>query len=151
MNRLIFLLVFSFTLLTPFSLVAEDNVMMARTNEEFKVALDEIMAEIEEQGYTVAHVQRCDGGMVKMGYETDKYRVVFFGKADEVRELSREHEALIPYLPFKAVVYSEGDDTILSILHPKHMQSIVKDNPAFDKKVEQWEKDFSEILAEASV
>jgi len=137
-------------LLTTSALAEDDNIMMARTQQEFKVALDDIMKEIENQGYTVAHVQRCDGGMEAMGYQTDNYKVVFFGKLSEVRELSQKHENLIPYFPFKAIVYKEGDETVLSILNPKHMQSLAPDDPALSEKVKQWKQDFDQILERSS-
>lgn len=131
-------------------LAEDDNIMMARTQQEFKHALDDIMKAIENQGYTVAHVQRCDGGMEAMGYQTDNYKVVFFGKLSEVRELSQKHDSLIPYFPFKAIVYKEGDETVLSILNPKHMQDLVPDDPALSKHIKQWQQDFDLILEHSS-
>lgn len=132
------------------ALADDDHIMMARTQQAFKIALDDIMKEIENQGYTVAHVQRCDGGMEAMGYQTDHYKVVFFGKLSEVRELSQKHESLIPYFPFKAIVYKEGDETVLSILNPKHMQNIVPNDPNLSEKVKQWQQDFDQILERSS-
>ena len=40
---------------------------------------------IRDHGYIVSRVQRVDIGLTGMGYKTDKYRIVFAGKAEEIR------------------------------------------------------------------
>lgn len=68
---------------------------------------------IREHDYPVSEVQRIDIGLPESGHDTDKYRVVFFGKPDEVRVLSTKYPDLIPYLPIKVAIFGEGEETLL--------------------------------------
>jgi len=54
---------------------------------------------IRDHGYAISRVQRVGIGFTGMGYKTDKYRIVFFGKIDEVRNLAEKESQMIPYLP----------------------------------------------------
>ena len=78
-----------------------DRLLMARTEQAFPEAMLKLQETIKKHGYTVSRVQRVDIGLTQFGYETDKYRVVFFGKAEEIRHMSSEYPQLIPYLPLK--------------------------------------------------
>ena len=111
---LLLLALFSLSLSTA----RAEGILMARTTMEFDAALEVLKSSIEAHGYTVAHVQRCDGGMRGMGYETDNYKTIFFGKYDEITRLSKKYPELIPYLPLKMAIYSEGKESILAILNP---------------------------------
>ena len=57
--------------------------------------------------------------MADFGYESDVYRVVFFGKVDEVRAISARHPELVSYLPLKIAVIAEKDETLLTVLNPE--------------------------------
>ena len=63
--------------------------MMVRSSEAFPEAMSVLQANIIKQGFTISRVQRVDVGLSAKGYKTDKYRVVFFGKGDEIQTLSR--------------------------------------------------------------
>ncbi|MGV6859903.1 MAG: hypothetical protein ACWA5X_13150, partial [bacterium] len=49
------------TTLGPGTLLADDNILTARSAYDFDATLEELKKTIEEHGYTVAHVQLCDG------------------------------------------------------------------------------------------
>ena len=87
--------------------VSAGHTLMVRTAHSFETAMGILQQTLEEYGYSVAHVQRCDGGMADFGYKSDFYRVVFFGKIDEVRDLSDKYPELIPYLPLKILELAE--------------------------------------------
>ena len=74
-----------------------DNMLMSRIPMRAELVLEYVKSSIEEHGYAIAHLQLCDGGMKDFGYESDLYRVVFFGKVDEVRiwSVARTHEELV--------------------------------------------------------
>ena len=61
------------------------NVLTVRSAQDFENSMTALKASIETHGYAVSHVQRCDRGLTGLGYETDRYRVVFFGKLDEFK------------------------------------------------------------------
>ncbi len=120
---------------------------MARTTMEFETALEVLQRSIEEHGYTVAHVQRCDGGMRGMGYETDNYKTVFFGKYDEITRLSKKYPELIPYLPLKIVIYAEGEESILAILNPIALGEFIPD-AELQIQLQRWHSDIKSVLAD---
>ncbi len=114
---------------------------------EFETALEALQRSIEEHGYTVAHVQRCDGGMRGMGYETDNYKTVFFGKYDEITRLSKKYPELIPYLPLKIVIYAEGEESILAILNPIALGEFIPD-AELQVQLQRWHSDIKSVLAD---
>jgi len=130
-----------------FSLAHAEGILMARTTMEFETALEVLQRSIEEHGYTVAHVQRCDGGMRGMGYETDNYKTVFFGKYDEITYLSKKHPELIPYLPLKIAIYAEGEESILAILNPIVLGEFIPDTD-LQIQLQRWYSDIKSVLAD---
>ena len=121
-----------------------DNLLMARTSLSFPEAMLKLQDSIRNHGYTVSRVQRVDIGLTKSGYTTDKYRVVFFGKADLVRRLSDEYPQLIPYLPFKIAIFAEGEETLIVAANPRELTD--KTYPALEPVMRKVEKDMLEIF-----
>ena len=129
-----------------FSAHAEE-ILTVRSAQDFEKTMTSLQQSIEAHGYTVAHVQRCDSGLTGLGYVTDRYRIVFFGKFGEVRELSIRHPDLIPFLPLKIAVFAEGDQSIVTSINPESLGEFHADA---DLKVQfkRWENDLRSILAE---
>jgi uncharacterized protein (DUF302 family) len=126
---------------------AAQPTLTARTALNFEQAMGALTQTLGEYGYTVAHVQRCDGGMSDFGYKSDFYRVVFFGKIDEVRSLSKKHPELVPYLPLKMLLFAEKDETVLVVLNPldlvRHFES-----DELRVQFQRWHSDIRAILNE---
>ncbi|VAX13516.1 hypothetical protein MNBD_GAMMA24-2153 [hydrothermal vent metagenome] len=121
-----------------------DNLLMARTNQNFPEAMLKLQDSIRSHGYTVSRVQRVDIGLTHSGYVTDKYRVVFFGKAALIKRLSDDYPQLIPYLPFKIAIFAEGDETLLVAANP--LQLTDKTYPELEPVMKKIEKDLLEIF-----
>ena len=84
-----------------------------------------------------------------MGYKTDKYRVVFAGKIDEIRQLTAKSPELTPYLPPKVSIFAEGDQTILVTINPRIYAEIAGD--AIDPVIfDRWESDLRSIFYDVS-
>ena len=124
--------------------VAEDMIM-TRSMQAFPEAMLTLQESIAAHGYTVSRVQRIDIGLTGMGYKTDKYRIVFAGKIDEIRELTEKSPQLTPYLPPKISIFAEGDQTILVTINPKIYAAIAGDavDPVF---FDRWESDLRSIF-----
>ncbi len=126
---------------------AAQPTLTARTALKFEQAMGALTQTLGEYGYAVAHVQRCDGGMSDFGYKSDFYRVVFFGKIDEVRSLSKKHPELVPYLPLKMLLFAEKDETVLVVLNPldlvRHFES-----DELRVQFQRWHSDIRAILNE---
>ncbi len=122
------------------------ELFMARSEQAFPETMLALQELIKAHGYTVSRVQRVDVGLSNMGYKTDKYRVVFFGKADEVRRLTHTHPELIPYLPLKVAIFAQGDSTLLVSGDPQRWGGFFHD-PALAPVFARWSADLRAIFA----
>lgn len=129
---------------------AKDSLMTVRAAQPFDVTLEQAQTALQDNGFKVAHVQRCDKGLEGMGYDTDKYRVIFFGRLGEVRELTKRYPQLIPLFPFKLAVYAEGDDTLISVMNPEGLSAALQADPALAAQLATWSDEFESVLAQVS-
>ncbi len=145
-------LLFSFWLLFFSAVVNADQppgtaqeLLMARVTNTFPEAMNALQQSIVKSGYKLMRVQRVDIGLTMSGYKTAEYRIVFFGKQDEIQGLAAKYPHLIPFLPLKLVIYAEGDETIVLGTNPAKLAEFYP-----DKNLEpyflRWEKDFRIIL-----
>jgi len=123
-----------------------DELLMVRVKQTFPETMLKFQEVVKEHGYQLSRVQRVDIGLSKMGYKTDKYRVVFFGKEKQNRWIIKHHPELIAYLPLKVAIYAEEDDTLLVSANLKVL--IAAKDPKLKKIVNGWEKDVQAMLIE---
>lgn len=121
------------------------DMLMVRSSEPFEETMLLLQQAIGAQGYTLSRVQRVDIGLTEFGYKTDKYRVVFFGKPEEIRALSARHPELIPYLPLKIAIFAEADETLLATSNPTYLSEAYAD-PDLTVLFARWEEDLRAIL-----
>lgn len=121
------------------------DLEMVRSEMSFPEAMAALQEAIGEQGYTVSRVQRVDIGLTTFGYKTDKYRVVFFGKLDEVREIAGQYPELVPYVPLKIAIFAEGQETILLASGFNHLRPFYTSRTLLED-FNRWEKDTNLIL-----
>ncbi|MDD3518294.1 MAG: DUF302 domain-containing protein [Chromatiales bacterium] len=122
-----------------------DQLMMVRSTQTFPEAMLRLQEEIKARGYSLSRVQRVDVGLTGMGYQTDLYRVVFFGKPEEIRRLSREYPQMIPYLPLKIAVFAEDGDTLLVATRPSEFARLF-DDPELSGIFARWEADMDALF-----
>jgi len=134
---------------TAVSAADQESLLMARSAKPFEATLDQLSAAISFSEYKVSRIQRVDVGLTKSGYKTEKYRLVFFGKAEEVNTLLDQYPQLAPFLPLKIVIFSEGEDTILLAMNPGQLVKLVPEKKLLGH-YRQWEKDVKNILKSAS-
>lgn len=127
---------------------AGQTLVMVRSPAKANHVMDVLRETILEYGYQVAHVQRCDGGMAEFHYKSDFYRVVFFGKVEEVREVLRRHPEMSPYLPLKIAVVAEEEDTVLASVDPRALGSMFPDDPGLQVLLARWYNDIDAMLEE---
>ena len=127
------------------AMVGADNMIMGRAALRAEIVLEYVKSSIEEHGYRIAHIQLCDGGMKDFGYESDVYRVVFFGKLDEVRMISEQHPAFVSYLPLKIAVIAEKDETLLTALNPEALSPFYPDRK-LQIQLGRWHNDLISIF-----
>jgi uncharacterized protein (DUF302 family) len=134
-------------LLLSAALCSADNMIMARIPVPADIVFEYVNSSVEEHGYTVAHVQLCDGGMTDFGYKSDLYRVIFFGKVGEVRLISESYPELVAYLPLKIAVIAEADETLLTVLNPETLAPFFADQ-AVQTQLGRWRSDLVSILSD---
>jgi len=127
---------------------ADQNLVMVRSSANAQHVMDVLKETLPEYGYSVAHTQRCDGGMAEFHYKTDFYRVVFFGKLKEVREILSRHPEMSPYLPLKIAVIAENDETVLAAVDPRALGSMFPDDPQLQLQFARWYNDIQAMLDE---
>jgi len=122
-----------------------NDLIMARSTEDFPETMSLLQELIKKQGYVPSRVQRVDIGLTKSGYKTDKYRVVFFGKTDEIKLISKKLPEIIPYLPLKISIFAESGQTILVTLDPMSFDTMYP-NSSFTPVFKRWKQDVLEIF-----
>ncbi len=124
-----------------------DGLLMARSDNQFPEAMTLLQSAISSRGYKITRLQEVNENLAKRHFKSDMYRVVYFGKYDEVKAVSASHPELIPFLPLNITIFAEGDQAILVASHPNMLESLVPDpklKPLFDR----WETDIRAIMDE---
>ena len=135
---------------SPLAAIIASDLIMARSHEKFPEAMLTLQTSIKEHGYKVARVQRIDIGLTGMGYKTDKYRVVFVGKKDEIQYLTKKYPRLTPYLPPKVSIFAEKGDTVVVTVNPNVYKEMVVDEK--DKEIfDRWETDIYSVFRDFSL
>lgn len=120
-------------------------INMKRIELPFPETMELLKSAIHQQSYTVTRVQKVDYGLEKLGFKTDQYQVIFFGKKTEIRELSNKFPTLTPFLPLKIVVFAEGLDTIM--LSDNYLiQSKMYNNRTLSNTFNLWRSDVKKIF-----
>jgi len=101
---------------------------------------------IASHGYKVSRVQHVDKGLRKFGYETGLYRIVFFGRPQQMAMVRENHIGLIPYLPLKIMLYEDGDYVVASALEPATLAAFF-DDAEIQLLLDSWQKDLMKILS----
>lgn len=147
MKRLLQLIPALLLLLCLRAEAGNDQLLMMRSSQSFPETMLALQKAIGEYGYTVSRVQRVDIGLTSSGFTTDKYRIVFFGKPEEVRRLSARYPQLIPYLPLKITLFAEQEETLLTTFDPTLLTDLAADD-AFRSQAMRWRSDIIAIFDE---
>ncbi|MDD5241306.1 MAG: DUF302 domain-containing protein [Sulfuricella sp.] len=124
-----------------------DQLLMIRSSLPFPEAMLALQNAITTRGYKVTRVQNVDQGLSKTGYQTDNYKVVFYGKPEEVAQLAARHPELIPYLPLNVAIFAERNSTLLVTSRPGILAGFFPD-PELSATFARWEHDLNEIVNE---
>ena len=124
-----------------------EGLIIHRSTQTFPEAMLALQTSIGEHGYTVSRVQRVDIGLTKSGYKTDKYRIVFFGKSNEIRAVKQSQPQLIPYLPLKIVIFSENNETLLVASNMTQF-AVLAEQQETKTLLERWNNDIHSIFSD---
>ncbi len=138
----ILLIASQLTMMMPAS---AEGLMMARSKLYFPEAMSALQESILAHGYQITRVQRVDIGLTGSGYKTDKYRLVFFAKKNEVDQMTKKEPGLYAYLPLQVVIFAEEDNTLLVALHPRSLSELFP-APELRTQFMRWENDLKSIM-----
>lgn len=121
------------------------DMLMVRTQQKFPEAMLTLQTSVKEHGYAITRVQRIDIGLTGMGYETDKYRVVFVGKPEEIQYLIGKYPVLAAYMPPQISIFAEEGDTVLVTANPIIYAEMITDES--DRVIfQRWESDVYSVF-----
>lgn len=123
------------------------DLLMARVNRMFPEAMTLLQSAVSSRGNTVTRLQQVNENLQRREFQSDMYRVVYFGKHDEVRQATARNPRLIPFLPLNITIFAEGDETIMVASHPQMLREFFPD-PELQPLFERWEKEMVEIMDE---
>ncbi len=121
------------------------DLLHVRSGQAFPEAMLTLQNAIREHGYTVTRVQRVDIGLTGMGYKTDKYRVVFVGKPDEIHYLVEHYPQLASYMPPQISIFAEGRETVLVTADPMIYAEMI-DNRRDKLIFRRWRNDIFSVF-----
>lgn len=127
--------------------VAAADLLMARVSRLFPEAMTLLQSAISSRGYTVTRLQQVNENLERREFKSDMYRVVYFGKHEEVRRATARNPELIPFLPLNITIFAEEDETILVASHPQMLREFFPD-PELTVLFDRWEKDMVAIMDE---
>ena len=124
-----------------------ENMIMIRVAMSFDDTMILMKEKLNEYGYKIAHIQKCDGGLGDAGYKTGFYKSIFFGKYEEMRYLTSTYPEMIPYVPLKIAVMEERDTIVLVALNPTTLTDFFQ-QPELQTLFGRWESDVRAIFDE---
>ena len=136
-----------FLLLSAAGSARADGLLMARSLQMFPEAMTSLQSAISARGYTITRLQEVNENLARRDYKSDMYRVVFFGKYEEIKALTAQYPELIPFLPLNITIFAEGNQAILVSAHPRELERFFPD-PGLKPVFERWEKDVAEMMDE---
>lgn len=125
--------------------VQASELIMTRIENSFPETMNLLQESIRKQGYTISRVQRVDVGLTKMGFKTAEYRIVFYGKPGEIRDLTNRYPDLTAYLPHKIVIFAEKNDTLLLAANPALLGEFFPEHK-IDDRIKVWSGDLQSIF-----
>ena len=137
-----------FVLLANVGAVHANGLLMVRVPMKADLAMEYLRTAITGHGYRIAHIQKCDSGMSGFGYKTGFYKVIFFGKLDEIRRISAEHPSFSAYLPLKVSIVAERDETVLTIVNPLNFRPFFGQDRRMRLQLDRWRNDAQSIFDE---
>jgi uncharacterized protein (DUF302 family) len=127
-----------------------NDIVMVRSLQPFPETMSFLQSAIRKHGYSVSRVQRVDVGLTAAGFKTDKYRLVFYGRLDEVREVTRRYPELAAVLPLKISIFAEGDNTILVATDPVGLPAFMEYTDLEDL-LKRWSHDLHSIIEDVRI
>lgn len=139
------ILILQMLLLAGSVFAGHDDLLIERVNAKFSYAWSALDKTIRAYHYKPAYLQRCDFALNERHYKSDKYRILFFGKYDEMKKMSKKYPEIVPFFPLRMTVMEEGTHTLVIATSPMTLLSLVKTNEE-RMTIFRWQEDMKSIL-----
>ncbi len=134
-----------FLIFTSMVSAEHDELLIERVNAKFSYTWLALNKTIKAHNYKSAYLQRCDFALNERHYKSGKYRILFFGKYDEMKQLTDRYPEMTPFIPLKITVMEEGTHTLIIATPPITLLPLVKTNK--DRMIIfRWNEDMKNIL-----
>ncbi|MDH5445041.1 MAG: DUF302 domain-containing protein [Gammaproteobacteria bacterium] len=140
-----FLLTSLFILITTKPVTAQQAFLTSQCQSAYPEAMMFVQDQLRQRGYKISRVQHVDKGLKSRGYESRRYRVVFFGKPDEINIIRTQYSALIPFFPLNITVFEEPDHIGVSAIDPMQIYRLYGEEVLTDK-FKQWSQDIQAVV-----
>ena len=147
--KILSLLVFLILLFSSHTLLAKNSFFQARCNLPFPEAMMQLQTAIKNRGYTISRVQHVDKGLVKMGYPSMQYKIVFFNRPEEIENIKHNYPHLVPFIPLSITIAEKKKYVSISTLKPASTMSLFSEPVPVDY-FNTWQKDIKNIFSEYS-
>jgi len=124
--------------------VNADEFLSKKINANFNQTWYSLYKTVKDFGYKTTYLQKCDVALKQRKYESDKYRILFFGEYRNMEYLSKKYPEIVPFLPLKTVVIEEKGSTLLLSNPPNILLEIVKGGDIHI--INKWQKDMENIF-----
>ncbi len=125
-------------------------MISVRIDDPYPEVIMRLQKMIVDKGYQFSRVQQIDYGLKKRGYDTLAYRILFFGKIEEIRILSALRPQLLPFLPLKIIVAEAEDHVMLMALNPAKLADF-RQFSDLKHVFDIWSVDTMQILSDMKV
>lgn len=127
--------------------VLSSDLLMVRVDRMFPEAMTLLQSAISARGNTITRLQEVNENLQRREFQSDMYRVVYFGRYEEVSQAAARNPQLVPFLPLNITIFAEGDETIMVAGHPQMLRAFFPD-PELQPLFERWEKEMVAIMDE---
>jgi uncharacterized protein (DUF302 family) len=133
-------------LFLAFNSTANDEFLTKIIPANFNQTWYSLFAEVKKAKLKTAYLQKCDFALKQRKYESDKYRILFFGEYEKMEYLSNKYPEIVPFLPLKAIVIEESKNQTLLLANPPNiLLEVVKGKDG--DIIKKWQKDMEIIFA----
>ncbi len=139
------ILILHIVLLSGLLFAEYEELLIERVNAKFSYAWSALDKTIIAYHYKPSYLQRCDFALNERHYKSDKYRILFFGKYDEMKKMSKKYPEIVPFFPLRITVMEEGVHTLMITTPPITLLPLVQTNE--DRMIIfRWQEDIKSIL-----
>jgi uncharacterized protein (DUF302 family) len=144
MNHAMSMILLFCTILAPAH--ADEIFLTAEKQSEYRAALDDLSIAITDLEYTIIKIQPVDKGLRKKGYETDNYKLVFFGDKKQMDRVLKANPEASVLLPLKIIIYQDAEMVIASAPSLAMWKGVFGEE--LDHMIDSWQTDIQAILKE---